>query len=79
MGDSQPGDECERVDIFATVVLFDQLILEETDTRLETVGGFHLDKNEVVVVVLELPTGGVLGEKQLGEIVEIVDRSCERV
>ena len=75
MGDSQPADEYESIDIFAAVVQFGQLTLEEADVRLETVEGSHLDVKEVVIVLLELLAGGVLREEQLGEIFEVVDQS----
>jgi len=48
--------------------------LEVANIRLETFGGSHLDEEEVVVVLLELLTGRVLREEQLGEILEVVDR-----
>ena len=66
VGDSQPADECKRGDIFAAVVHFVQLTLEEADVRLKTVGGSHLDGEKVVVVLNELMAGGVLREIQLG-------------
>jgi len=60
VGDSQPADECESGDIFTVVVHLGQLTLEVADVRFETVGGSHLDGKKVVIVLLELLTGGVL-------------------
>ena len=57
---------------------FGQLTLEEADICFETVGGSHLDRKEVVVVLLELLVGGVLRQEQLGEIIEVVDRSWRK-
>jgi len=37
-----------------------QLTLEVADIRLEIVRGYHFDEKEVVIVLLELLTGGVL-------------------
>ena len=45
---------------------FCQPTLEAANVRLETVGGPHLDGEEVVVVLLELLAGRVLREGQLG-------------
>ena len=73
VGDSQPADKCESNDIFVVVVHFGQLILEEANVRLETVGGSHLDEKEVVIVLLELRAKRVLREKQLGKILKVVD------
>ena len=53
---------------------FGQLTLEEADVCLEIVRGSHLDRKEVVVVLLELLKGGVIREGQLGEIFEVADR-----
>jgi len=52
-------------------VYFGQLILKVANVRLETVGGPHLN-GEVIVVLLELLTGRILGEK-FGEISEVMD------
>jgi len=46
--------------------------LKVANIRLETVGGSRLDREEVVVVLLEL-LAGVLREEQLDEILEVVD------
>ena len=78
MSDSQPVDECESGNIFNAVVYFDRLTLKEVDVRLETAGESHLDGKEVVIVLLELLTGKVLREEQLGEILEVADRSCRK-
>ena len=45
-----------------------------TNICLETIGGSHLDGEEVVIVLLELLAQGVLREEQLGEILEVVDQ-----
>jgi len=49
------------------------MILKVANVRLEIVRGPHLNGEEVMVVLLELLTVRVLGEKQLGEISEAVD------
>ena len=35
----------------------------------------HLDREEVIVVLLELPSRGVLGEEQLGKVLKIMDQA----
>ena len=62
----------ERI-VFVAVVYFGWLILKVTNVRLEAVRGSHLDGEEMVVVLLKLLTGGVLGEEQPGEILNVVD------
>ena len=47
---------------------FGYLTLKVTNVRLETIGGSHLDEEEVVVVLL-----GVLREEQLDKIFEVVN------
>jgi len=46
--------------------------LKVTKVRLKVVEGPHLDREEVIVVLFELLTGGVLSEEPLGEILEAV-------
>ena len=50
-----------------------KLILELANIRLETIGGPHFNKEEVMIVLFELLTVRVLSEKQLSEISEPVD------
>ena len=69
----QPADECEIGCVLAAIVNFGQLILKIVDIRLETVGGSHLDGEEVMVILLEFLTGGISSEKQLDEASEVVD------
>ena len=59
----QPADECESGCVLAAIVNFGQLILKIVDIRLETVGGSHLDGEEVMVILLELLVVGVLSDK----------------
>ena len=44
---------------------FDQLISKIANVYLETVGGPHLNGEEVMFILLKLLTGRILGEKQL--------------
>ena len=69
------ADNCESGDIFVVVMHFGQLTLKETDIRLETVRESHHDGKEMLDVLLELLTGGVLREEQLGEILKVANRS----
>ena len=72
MSDLQSANECECRDIIAVVVYFGQLILKEANVHIETVRWPHLGGEEVVVL-LELLSGGVLGEEQHGKALEIMD------
>ena len=49
-----------------------QLILKVPSVRLEAVEGHHIDREEVMVVLLELLAGEVSSEEQLGETLEVV-------
>ena len=55
-----------------------QLILKVANIYLETIGGPHLNGEEVMVILLELLTKKVLSEKQLGEISEAVDSTLRK-
>jgi len=46
---------------------------KSSQCRLETVGGSHLNGEEVMIALLELLTESVLSEKQLGKIFKNVD------
>jgi len=78
VGDLQPANECECRDILTIVMYFGQLILEEANVHLETDGWSHMDGEEVVLLLLELPSEGVLGEEQLGKTLEIMDRAWRK-
>ena len=52
---------------------FGQLILKVASVRLETIRGPHLNREEVMLALLELLMGRILDEKQLNEIYEAVD------
>jgi len=50
-----------------------QLILKVANIHLEAIEGPYLNREEVMVALLELLMGRVLSEKQLGEISEAVN------
>jgi len=54
VSDSHLANECMSGDIFAAVVYFGLLALEEANVHLETVGGSHINEKEVMVILLEL-------------------------
>jgi len=54
-------------------VYFGKLILKEANVHLEVIGGPHLDREEMVVILFEFLEGVVLREEQLGEILEAAD------
>jgi len=51
------------------------LVLKVANARLEVIGGPYLDREKVIVILLELLAGGVFCEEQLGEALEVVDRA----
>ena len=77
MRNLQPADEREHIDIFTAIVHFDELILEVTYVRLDTVTGSHFDGEEVVVL-LGLSVGGVLGDERLDYLFKVVERMRRR-
>jgi len=64
--------ECK--DIFTAVENFGELILEVVNIQLEAVTLSHFDGEEVVVILLGLPAGGILGEEHLRYLLKIVKR-----
>ena len=71
----QLTDERECRKIFTAVGNLGELVLEEADVRLESVALSYFDGDEVVVIILGLPTGGVLGDECLCYLLEIVERT----
>ena len=69
--DLQSIDECECKDIFTTVGNLGKLALEIADVRLEVVILPHLDRKEVMIVLIGFSTGGVLGEKCLNHFLNL--------
>jgi len=70
----QPADECEYRDILTTVENFDQLALRVADIGFEVVNLSHFDSENVVVVLLDLPARGILGDERFGYLFEVVKR-----
>ena len=52
-----------------------KLVLKVTNVQLEVVTLSHFDGEEVVVILLSFLAGGVLGEKCLSYLLEIVERA----
>ena len=50
-----------------------ELILEKVEVRLETISLHHSDREEVVVIPLNLLAGGVLGEECFSHLSEVVE------
>ena len=48
-------------------------LVDSKSSHLEAAGGSHLDREEMMAVLLKLMARGVLGEKQPGEILEAAD------
>ena len=59
----QPTDECERRDLFTAIRDFDKWALKEVDVRFEAVSLPHLDREEMMVILLGLLARGVLCKK----------------
>ena len=54
------------------------LILKVTNVHLEVVGGPHLDREEVMVILLEFLDGGILSDEQLGEAFKVMDLALRK-
>jgi len=72
----QSAEERECRYIFTVVENFGQLALEVTDVRLEVITLPHFDREDMVVILLGLPTGGILGEKCLRYLLKLSERDC---
>ena len=70
----QSTDECECRYILNTDGNIGKLALEVADVGLEAVTQLHLDREEVLIVLLGFSAGGVLGEKCLGHFLEVAER-----
>ena len=68
----QLANECEGGNFLPTVEDFGELILEEIEVRFEVVSLPHFDREEVVIVPLNLLTGGVLVRKHFSRLREVV-------
>ena len=68
----QPADECTGSNFLPTVGDFGELILKELryDLRFSLP---HSDREEVVVVTLSHLTRGIMGEKRVSELNEVVE------
>ena len=75
MTDLQPADECECRDIFTAVENFSQLALKVDDVGLEAITLPHFDGEKVVVILLDLLTGGILSEECLSYLFKIAECS----
>ena len=71
----QCADECECRYIFNAVENLDELVLKIADVRLKAVTLSHFDVKEVVVILLDFPTGDILGDEHLSYLLEIVERT----
>ena len=69
----QPADERECRYIFTAVGNFGEPVLKIADVRLEAINLPHFDREEVVVILLGLPAGGILREKRLSYLLKIVE------
>ena len=54
VGDLQPTDECSGGYVFIVIVHQSHLTLEIVDVALQALPWFHSDREEIVVVPLEL-------------------------
>ena len=74
----QFANEHERRNIFTAVGNFDKLALEVTDVGFKTVTLPHFDGEEMVIILLGLPTRGILSEECLGYLLEVMEECCGR-
>ena len=73
MRDLQPADECECKDIYTAVGNLGKLTLKIADVGLESITLPHLCGEYVMVVLLCLPTRGVLSEECLCYFLKVVE------
>ena len=60
MEDLQPTDECSGSHIVIAVIHQGHLAFEITDVMFEVLSGLHLDRKEMIIVLLELLLGSIL-------------------
>ena len=71
----QPNNECGCDDIIATVINHGHLTLKIANVAFESFSFLHLERNEMVVVLLEFLPRGVLVEKSIADLLEAPERS----
>jgi len=74
VSDLQPTDECERRDLFTTIRDFGKLALKEVDVGFEAVSLPHLNREEVMVILLDLLARGVSDKKCFSHLCKVVER-----
>ena len=74
----QPTDEYECRDILTAERNFGQLALAVADIALEAIALPHFDSEKVVIVLLGLPTRGVLSEKYFSYLLEIMKEMWQK-
>jgi len=67
-----------RADIFTAVKDLSELALEEADARLEAVILPHLDREEVMVILLGILVRGVLSEKRFSYLFKVAKKAERR-
>jgi len=60
VGDLQPAGERNSNHIIIAVIHQGHLALEIIDIMFEVLSGLHLNRDEVIVVLLKLPSGSIL-------------------
>jgi len=73
VGDLQPTDEHDDSHAVIAIIHQSHLALEITDILLEALPRLHFDGDEVVVVLLELPSGSVLVVEDLLHLFEALE------
>jgi len=74
VGDLQPTDECSDNHIIIVVIHQGHLALKITDVMFEALSRLHLDREEVIVVLLKLLSGSVLVIESLLHLFETPER-----
>ena len=57
------------------LITFGKLVLDVADVQPEAVTPSHFYGEEVEVVLLDFRTRGILGEKHLGNLLEIIEKT----
>jgi len=70
--DLQPADKCECKDILTAIENLGKQVLEVPDVGFEAINLPHLNREKVIVVLLDLLTKSILNEEHFSYLHEVV-------
>jgi len=77
--DLQPTDECNGSHVVIAIIHQGYMALETIDVMFEALSSLHLDHEEVIDVLLELPLGGILVIEGLLYLFETLERVPQEI